>query len=67
MAKGSVSTSAVASPARRGQARSKRDSALVTVRVLPEQKAFLSRLGDGSLSLGFDRALAAAHAADMAR
>lgn len=54
----------VPAPARRGAPRSSRERALVTVRVLPEQKAFLARLGDGSLSLGFDRALAAAAGAD---
>lgn len=40
------------------------ESVVVAVRVLPEQKAFLARLGDGSLSLGFDRALAAAAGVD---
>lgn len=40
--------------------RSRDERVILTVRVTPEQKAFIARLGDGSLSIGFDRAVAAA-------
>lgn len=57
--------SAVLSPVRQGR-NAPREWCFVSVRATPEQKLFLSRLGDGSLSLGFDRAVAAA-AGDAAR
>lgn len=43
------------------------ESVVISVRGTVEQKSFLSRLGDGSLSLGFDRAIAAAAAVRDAR
>lgn len=46
----------VPSPARRASADKRQ--VIVAVRALPEQKAFLARLGDGNLCLGFDRAIA---------
>jgi len=55
---------AIPAPTRRG---SESKQVIVAVRALPEQKAFLSRLGDGNLCLGFDRAIAAAVAAESRR
>jgi len=50
----------ISAPRRMGDKREPRKGVVVAVRATQEQKDFLSRLGGGSVSRGFDRAVAVA-------